>query len=89
MTLYVFHFPFYIQYEPQLVAANIFYSSSCMITICEMTLHFSLISINSKGSSKPKYIKAASIRMDHTNVKVKVIMLYEKMKNLCKPVSYV
>jgi len=80
MTLFVFHFPFYIQSEPQLVAAIIFLPSSFMITICEMTLHFSLISIHSNGSSKAKYIKAASIRMDHTNVKVKVKMVCVKLK---------
>jgi len=54
-----------------------------------MTLHFLHISINSKGSSKAKYIKASSIRNDRTNVKVKVKMLYVTLEKLYKSASYV
>jgi len=89
MTLFFFHFPFCIQSEPQLVEAIIFHPLPFVITICEWTLHFSLIRINLKGSSKAKYIKASSIRMDHTNVKDKVKMLWVKLKTIYKHVSYV
>jgi len=78
-----------MQIEPNLVAGIIFHPSYFMITIAGLTLHFSLISINSKGSSRAKYINGASIRMDRKNVKEKVKMVHIKVKTVYKSLSYV
>jgi len=48
----------------KIVTVIIFHPSSCMICVCESTLHFSLISIKSNGSFRAKYIKGSFIGMD-------------------------
>jgi len=60
---------------------------SFILRLVNWLLHFTLLSVHPKGSSKAKNIKAASIRKDHVTVKVNV--LYVKVRTLCKAVSYV
>jgi len=57
-----------------------------ILRLVNWLLYFTLLSFHPNGSSITKNIKAASIRKDHITVKVKVKMLYVKVKTLYKAV---
>ena len=90
MIVYVLHFGWFIEVELNLAAAIIFHPASRMTTFCEFALytcHFYRFIQTDQPQRKIK--KAASIRKDNMTVKMKVKILYVKVKTLYKWVSHV